>query len=84
MSFQSAQKQRTKGSSIVDRLMEITQGNVLSTQTVEPLLEMKSKTLKEIEDTPEVDPVLVQSVRGIVLTAAHVLAGATDSEESEW
>ena len=65
--------------------MEITQGNVLNFQPSELRSDLNSKTISAVDDVGlEEDPVLVQSMRGIVLTAAHVLAGATDSEESEW
>jgi hypothetical protein len=70
------------GSSIVNRLMEITQGKILSQQHTEPRRNTSLFSDKVVESVE--DPVLAQSLRGIVLTAAGVLAGATDSEESEW
>lgn len=78
LSFQNAEKQNRKGSYIVGRLMEMTQGSVLQ------LPEVAEKFISKEETPQEEDAALNQSVRAIVLSAAHVLAGATDSEESEW
>jgi hypothetical protein len=84
-SFQSAEKQNTKGSFIVGRLMEMTQGNVLQLpEVVETRSDSFKFSSKEEIPADENDSSLNQSLRAIVLSAAHVLAGATDSEESEW
>ena len=61
---------------IVNRLVDMSVGKVLfSTQ--------KNESYGVCQED-YCEPMLIQSVRGIVLTASNVLAAATDGEEAEW